>query len=85
MFWAVTQRLPSSSSPAITMPMSSGSPMRPSAVRAARAGITSGNASKPTLADSGLTHIARVVRWIRDDYREAFRVEDVARMAGMSV
>ena len=37
------------------------------------------------LADSGLTHVARAVRWIRDNYREAFRVEDVARMSGMSV
>ncbi|MGW4115161.1 AraC family transcriptional regulator [Actinosynnema sp. NPDC004786] len=37
------------------------------------------------LADSGLTHIARAVRWIRDHYARSFRVEDVARLAGMSV
>ena len=37
------------------------------------------------LADSGLAHVARAVRWIREHYREAFRVEDVARLAGMSV
>lgn len=37
------------------------------------------------LADSGLTHVARAVRWIRDNYREPFRVEDVARISGMSV
>lgn len=37
------------------------------------------------LADSGLAHIARAVRWIRDNYAEPFRVEDVARMSGMSV
>ncbi|MEO3744979.1 AraC family transcriptional regulator [Plantactinospora sp. B5E13] len=37
------------------------------------------------LADSSLTHIARAVRWIRDNYAQAFRVEDVARLSGMSV
>jgi AraC-like DNA-binding protein len=37
------------------------------------------------LADSSLTHVARGVRWIRDNYRESFRVEDVAQMSGMSV
>jgi AraC-like DNA-binding protein len=37
------------------------------------------------LADSSLSHVARAVRWIRDHYRESFRVEDVARLAGMSV
>jgi AraC-like DNA-binding protein len=37
------------------------------------------------LADSSLAHIARAVRWVRDNYRESFRVEDVARMSGMSV
>jgi len=37
------------------------------------------------LADSSLSHVARAVRWIRDNYREAFRVDDVARLSGMSV
>lgn len=37
------------------------------------------------LADSSLSHIARAVRWIREHYAEAFRVDDVARQAGMSV
>jgi AraC-like DNA-binding protein len=37
------------------------------------------------LADSGLTHIARSVRWIREHYTQAFRVEDVAQLSGMSV
>jgi AraC-like DNA-binding protein len=37
------------------------------------------------LADSGLAHIARAVRWIRDHYREPFRVREVARVSGMSV
>jgi AraC-like DNA-binding protein len=35
--------------------------------------------------DSGLSHIGRAVRWIRDNYAQPFRVEDLARMAGMSV
>lgn len=37
------------------------------------------------LADSGLGHVARAVRWIREHYVEAFRVEDVAALSGMSV
>jgi AraC-like DNA-binding protein len=37
------------------------------------------------LADSNLTHVARAVRWIRDHYPAAFRVEDLARLSGMSV
>jgi len=37
------------------------------------------------LADSSLNHISRAVQWIRDHYTRSFRVEDVARMAGMSV
>ncbi|MEU9391985.1 AraC family transcriptional regulator [Streptomyces sp. NPDC048324] len=36
------------------------------------------------LADSGLSHVSRAVRWIREHYTEPFRVEDVARMSGMS-
>jgi AraC-like DNA-binding protein len=37
------------------------------------------------LADSRLAHIGRAVGWIREHYAEAFRVADLARMAGMSV
>ncbi|TDC39175.1 AraC family transcriptional regulator [Micromonospora sp. 15K316] len=37
------------------------------------------------LADSSLAHISRAVRWIRDHHTRSFRVEDVARMSGMSV
>ncbi|MGI5238022.1 AraC family transcriptional regulator [Dactylosporangium sp. CA-139066] len=37
------------------------------------------------LPDSGLTHVARAVRWIREHYAQAFRVEEVAQRAGMSV
>ncbi|MFI7538296.1 AraC family transcriptional regulator N-terminal domain-containing protein [Streptosporangium sp. NPDC049376] len=36
------------------------------------------------LPDSSLSHIARAVRWIRDHYAEPFRVEEVAKLAGMS-
>ncbi|MFD4671312.1 AraC family transcriptional regulator N-terminal domain-containing protein [Lentzea sp. NPDC058450] len=34
--------------------------------------------------DSGLSHISRAVRWIRENYAESFKVENVARIAGMS-
>ncbi|AGZ41331.1 AraC family transcriptional regulator [Actinoplanes friuliensis] len=37
------------------------------------------------LPDSNLSHVARAVQWIRDHYAQAFRVEDVAQLAGMSV
>jgi AraC-like DNA-binding protein len=37
------------------------------------------------LADSGLTHINRTVQQIRENYATAFRVEDLAGIAGMSV
>jgi AraC-like DNA-binding protein len=37
------------------------------------------------LADSSLTHIRRAVQWIRDNYTQPFRVEDVAALSGMSV
>jgi AraC-like DNA-binding protein len=37
------------------------------------------------LADSSLGHITRAVRWIRENYDRPFRVEEVARLSGMSV
>jgi AraC-like DNA-binding protein len=37
------------------------------------------------LADSSLSHVARAVRWIRDNYAQSFRVEEVAQLSGMSV
>jgi AraC-like DNA-binding protein len=37
------------------------------------------------LADSSLNHIARAVRWIRENYTRPFRVEEVAHLSGMSV
>lgn len=35
-------------------------------------------------ADSSLTHISRTIRWMRDNYSEPMRIEDLARLAGMS-
>jgi AraC-like DNA-binding protein len=37
------------------------------------------------LADSSLTHIRRAVQWIRQNYAQPFRVEEVAQLSGMSV
>ncbi|MEV0719967.1 AraC family transcriptional regulator [Asanoa sp. NPDC050611] len=37
------------------------------------------------LPDSGLRHVERAVRWIRENYAEPFRVEELAKLAGMSV
>ena len=36
------------------------------------------------LADSGLSHVSRAIRWIRGNYAEPMRIEDLARLAGMS-
>lgn len=36
------------------------------------------------LADSSLSHIARAVHWIWENYAKAFRVDDLAQMSGMS-
>ena len=36
------------------------------------------------LADSSLTHIARVIRWIREHYDEPLLIADLAAVAGMS-
>jgi AraC-like DNA-binding protein len=37
------------------------------------------------LADSSLAHIGLAIRWIRDHHAQSFRVQDVARLTGMSV
>jgi len=37
------------------------------------------------LPDSSLSHVARAVQWIRDNYARSFRVEEVAQQARMSV
>jgi AraC-like DNA-binding protein len=37
------------------------------------------------LVDSSLNHITRAVRWIRENYTQPFRVEEVAQLSGMSV
>ncbi|MFS8100549.1 AraC family transcriptional regulator [Lentzea alba] len=34
--------------------------------------------------DSSLSHIAKAVQWIRENFAESFKVENVARIAGMS-
>lgn len=36
------------------------------------------------LADSDLSHVSRAIRWIRENYGEPMRVEELARLAGMS-
>ncbi|MFI2300779.1 AraC family transcriptional regulator N-terminal domain-containing protein [Actinacidiphila glaucinigra] len=36
------------------------------------------------LADSGLSHVSRAIRWIRDNYAQSLRIDDLARLAGMS-
>ena len=36
------------------------------------------------LADSGVSQIDRAIRWIRANYAEPMRIEDLARMVGMS-
>ncbi|MFD8495707.1 AraC family transcriptional regulator N-terminal domain-containing protein [Amycolatopsis sp. NPDC059657] len=36
------------------------------------------------MAESGLTYVRRAIRWIRDNYAEPMRIEDLARLAGMS-
>jgi AraC-like DNA-binding protein len=37
------------------------------------------------LADGRLTHVARVIAWIRDHYAEQLRLDDLAALAGLSV
>lgn len=37
------------------------------------------------MADSDLTHVSPAIEWIRDNSAEPMRVEDLARLAGMSV
>ncbi len=36
------------------------------------------------LANSALSHVGRAIRWIRDNYAEPMRIDDLARLAGMS-
>jgi AraC-like DNA-binding protein len=36
------------------------------------------------LADSSTSQVSRAIRWIRDNYAEPMRIEDLARTAGMS-
>ncbi|WP_210583866.1 AraC family transcriptional regulator [Streptomyces sp. GESEQ-35] len=48
-------------------------------------GEQSGAVRQLGLADSSLTHIRRAVQWIRENYTQPFRVEEVAKLSGMSV
>jgi len=36
------------------------------------------------LADSSTSHVGRAIRWIRENYAEPMRIEELARMVGMS-
>jgi AraC-like DNA-binding protein len=36
------------------------------------------------LADSSLSQVSRAIQWLRENYAEPMRIEDIARMAGMS-
>jgi AraC-like DNA-binding protein len=36
------------------------------------------------VADSDLSHISRAIAWIRDNYAEPMRIDDLARLSGMS-
>jgi AraC-like DNA-binding protein len=36
------------------------------------------------LADSYLSHVGRAIQWVRENYAEPIRIEDLARLAGMS-
>jgi AraC-like DNA-binding protein len=36
------------------------------------------------LAGSGLSHVSRAIRWIRENYAEPVRIPDLARLAGLS-
>ena len=36
------------------------------------------------LADSDLSHVSRAISWIRENYAEPMRIDDLARLSGMS-
>ena len=36
------------------------------------------------LADSDLSHVSRAIGWIRDNYAEPMKIDDFARLSGMS-
>lgn len=36
------------------------------------------------LADGGLSHVNRAIQWIRDNYAEPMRIDELARLTGMS-
>lgn len=43
-----------------------------------------GTVRQIALADSALSYVNRAISWMRDNYATAVRIEDLARMAGMS-
>lgn len=43
-----------------------------------------GTVRQIALADSALSYVNRAITWMRDNYATAVRIEDLARMAGMS-
>ncbi|MCU1679343.1 MAG: AraC family transcriptional regulator [Amycolatopsis sp.] len=47
-------------------------------------GPYSGLVRQVGLADSGLSHVGRAIRWVRENYAESIRIEDLAQLAGMS-
>ncbi|MEA5358121.1 AraC family transcriptional regulator [Amycolatopsis sp., V23-08] len=36
------------------------------------------------LADSSLSHVSRAIRWVRENYAEPMRIDELARLTGMS-
>jgi AraC-like DNA-binding protein len=48
------------------------------------AGPLGGTTRQIGLADSDLSHVSRAIAWIRDNYAEPMRIDDLARLSGMS-
>jgi len=49
------------------------------------AGPLGGTVRQIGLADSDLSHVSRAIAWIRDNYAEPMRIDNLARLSGMSV
>jgi AraC-like DNA-binding protein len=48
------------------------------------AGPLGGTTRQIGLADSDLSHVSRAIAWIRENYAEPMRIDDLARLSGMS-
>jgi AraC-like DNA-binding protein len=48
------------------------------------AGPLGGTVRQIGLADSELTHVSRAIGWIRDNYAEPMRIDDLAQLCGLS-